>query len=173
MSEKEGSQDELWETLRNIEFLRGVDDDHVRRLAELGEFVDFPEGTVVFSEGQPASHCYLVVDGSILLEICGPGGCKRILSIGDGDILGWSSMLGKSELTAAARTMKATRAIELSGPRVLVLCEEIPDLGYQLMRCTALALAKRLTATRLQLLDLYSSGDETVEGNGDTYSRNR
>jgi hypothetical protein len=27
------------------------------------------------------------------------------------------------------------------------------------MRCTALALAKRLTATRLQLLDLY--GEET------------
>ncbi len=91
-------------------------------------------------------------------------GLQRILTIGQGEIFGWSAVLGKAQLTAAARTMTATRAIELSGPDVLALCEQMPSLGYQLMRCTALALAKRLTATRLQLLDLYG---ETTDRIGD------
>jgi CRP-like cAMP-binding protein len=155
MIEENTSEELLWETLRKLEFLRCVDDEHVKELAKLGDVVDFPEGTVVFNEGEPASHCYLILDGKVLLEMCGPGGCARILTIGAGEILGWSALLGKAELTAAARTLTATRAIELSCGDVLALCEHIPSLGYQLMRCTALALAKRLTATRLQLLDLY------------------
>lgn len=165
MTKEDHTADQLHAALRELEFLRGVDEEHLQRLADLGEFVDFPEGTVIFNEGEPASHCYLIVDGSVLLEICGPGGCTRILTIGEGDILGWSSMLGKAELTAAARTISPTRAIELSGEKVLALCEQIPVLGYQLMRCTALALAKRLTATRLQLLDLYGSETESVREN--------
>lgn len=158
MTDENTSEEQLWETLRKLEFLRGVDDEHVKEIAKLGKVVDFPEGTIVFSEGEPAVNCYLIVDGSVLLEMCGPGGCARILTIGDGEILGWSSVLGKAALTAAARTVTATRAIELSGPELSALCEQIPRLGYQLMRCTALALAKRLTATRLQLLDLYGAG---------------
>ncbi len=162
MTDQHTSEEQLWETLRKIEFLRCVDDEYVKELAKLGQVVDFPEGTVVFNEGEPASHCYLIVDGRVLLEMCGPGGCTRILTVGEGEILGWSSVLGKAELTAAARTMAATRAIEFSGAEVLALCEQIPKLGYQLMRCTALALAKRLTATRLQLLDLYGEVIEEI-----------
>lgn len=163
MSEDQSTEEQLWETLRKLQFLRNVDDQYVKELAKLGEVVEFPEGTIIFSEGEPALDCYLIVDGNVLLEMCGPGGCTRILTIGEGDILGWSSVLGKAELTAAARTLTATRAIEMNGPKVVALCEQTPSLGYQLMRCTALALAKRLTATRLQLLDLYGEGIGSIE----------
>jgi CRP/FNR family cyclic AMP-dependent transcriptional regulator len=157
MSDENISDDELWETLRGLEFLRGVADEHVKELASLSKVVDFPEGTIVFSEGEPALHCYLIVDGSVLLEICGPAGCTPILTVGEGELLGWSPVLGAAQLTSTARTRTSTRAIQLSGRELLTLCEQIPEFGYQFMRCTALALAKRLTATRLQLLDLYGA----------------
>ncbi len=77
MTDENTSEEQLWETLRRLEFLRSVDDEHVKELAKLGKVVDFPEGTIVFSEGEPALHCYLIVDGSVLLEMCGPGGCSE------------------------------------------------------------------------------------------------
>ena len=152
-------EEQLEETLRRLEFLGGVADQYMKELAALSKVVDFAEGTIVFSEGEPAVNCYLIVDGSVLLEICGPAGCTPILTVGEGELLGWSSVLGAKQLTSTARTRTSTRAIELSGHELLTLCEQIPQFGYQFMRCTALALAKRLTATRLQLLDLY--GEET------------
>ena len=64
-------------------------------------------------------------------------------------------MLGASRLTATARCQEATRAIELVGAEVIALCETDPAIGYQLMKCIAHTLSGRLTATRLQLLDLF------------------
>jgi CRP-like cAMP-binding protein len=157
MNEENASEEERWEILRELGFLRGIGDDHVKSIASLGKVVDFPEGTVIFGECEPATHCYLIVDGSVLLEIGGPAGRKQILTVGKGELLGWSTLLGAAQLTATARTLTGTRAIELSGHHILDLCEQFPDFGYQFMRCTARALAKRLTATRLQLLDLYAT----------------
>lgn len=157
MNDETQNQGALRETLGQLEFLRGVKDEHVDELAKLGRFVDFPEGTIIFSECEPASECYLIVDGTVLLEICGAFGCTPILTVGEGELLGWSPVLGLERVTSNARTLTQTRAIEFSGRQILTLCEQHPKFGYQFMRCTALALSKRLTATRLQLLDLFGN----------------
>ena len=47
--------------------------------------------------------------------------------------------------------------IELSGTELTSLCRTDPALGYHLMHGLAGALAKRLLATRLQLLDLFAA----------------
>jgi hypothetical protein len=41
--------------------------------------------------------------------------------------------------------------------KAISLCESDPRLGYELMRRTALALSKRLSAARLQLLDVFGA----------------
>ena len=52
------------------------------------------------------------------------------------------------------------RLIELAAADIRALCEEHSHFGYEFMRCVAVALGKRLSATRLQLLNLY--GDEQL-----------
>lgn len=156
MNEEDANEKQLWQTLRKLELLRGVADEHVQELAKLGRFVDFPKDKVIFHNGDPAVHCYLITEGRVSLEICSsPSGCTQILTVSEGDLLGWSSVLGAPQLTATARTLTETQAIELTGRELFTLCEQNPEFGYQWMRCTALALAQRLSATRLQLLDLY------------------
>ena len=145
----------VWERLRSLAFLRTMSDDHLRSLADLARLVEFEEGTVVFSECGPATHCYLIESGSVLLEICGPDRCTTILTVGPGELLGWSAVLGNSRLTATARCQQPTVGFEFLGVDVLGLCDADPDLGYQLMRCLVRTLSGRLTATRLQLLDLF------------------
>ncbi len=150
------THEDMYGILRDLEFLRGVKDEHVRKLAEKGRLVAYPKGEMVFREQEPALHCHLIVDGLISLEICTPAsGCATVLTIGRGELLGWSPLVGRDRLTANARVLADTTMVEIDAADLVKLCEQEPEFGYKFMRCASLALAKRLTATRLQLLDLY------------------
>ncbi len=150
------ASDEVYARLRALELFKGMGEKEIRSLAELAEEVEFSAGTVIFTECEPATHCYLIVTGHVVLEICDPDKCSPISTVGPGELLGWTTVLGGGRLTATARCQEPTRAIELPGPELIALCESNPVVGYQLMKCVAQTLAGRLTATRLQLLDLYS-----------------
>jgi CRP-like cAMP-binding protein len=144
--------------LRDLRFLRDASPELVSKLAGVSRIVEYPEQAVIFREGQPARAVYLIVEGKVALEICASGaGCKRIMTVEGGELLGWSPLLGHERLTATARTLTATRAVELDATQLLALAEAEPRLGYELMKRAALALAKRLSATRLQFIDVYGS----------------
>jgi CRP-like cAMP-binding protein len=144
------------DVLRSLRVLEGLGDEHLRQLAALAQETTFPAGADVFREGDAAADVYLIVEGSVSLEICAAAvGCRRILTVGEGEILGWSPVLEQERLTATARTLDATRAVKLSGKQILTLCEHDTRFGYEFMRRVALALAHRLNATRMQLLNVY------------------
>ena len=67
-------------------------------------------------------------------------------------------MLEQLSYTARARALVATRLVEINVAQLLAMCDHDPQFGYDLMRQVALALAKRLSATRMQLLNVY--GDQ-------------
>jgi CRP-like cAMP-binding protein len=152
--------------LRNVSFLDGFAQEHLEKLAESARLVEFPEGKTIFREGEPASRIYLIVAGEVSLEICAPGvGCRRVHTVRNGELLGWSPVLEQTRLTATARTLTATRAIELNGAQVLALCEHDPCFGYEFMRRTARALERRLDTTRMQLVDAFGAEMPTVNDN--------
>lgn len=142
--------------LRRLHVLKGLGDEHLEQLAGIAQQASFPAGVTVFREGEPATEVYLVLEGNVSLEICAAGvGCRRILTVGEGELLGWSPVLEHTLLTATARTLSPVRALKIHGKQILALCEHDTQFGYELMRCVALALAHRLSATRMQLLNVY------------------
>ncbi|MEQ8789621.1 MAG: cyclic nucleotide-binding domain-containing protein [Pirellulaceae bacterium] len=152
------------EVLRRLRVLEGLDDEHLTLLAAVAEEVSYPAGAVIFREGELARDIYLIVDGSVSLEVCGASvGCRRILTVTEGELLGWSPVLEQTRLSATARALEPTRAVRLSGKQVLTLCEHDARFGYEFMRRAALALANRLNATRLQLLNVYGHAMPTTD----------
>jgi CRP-like cAMP-binding protein len=146
----------LLEILRQSRFLEGISPGELEQLASVARQEQYQPGTVIFREGQRLPHVFVVAEGSISLEICLPGqGCKRFQTLGPGELLGWSPILDQQPMTATARALGPTLLIALDAAQILALCAHDPALGYTLMRRTALALAARLNATRLQLLDVY------------------
>lgn len=159
------STNDLTETLREIRFLHDIAPAHLEQIANIALCRDFGKGDIVFRQGEPTEHVYLVVYGNVSLEICAAGvGCKQILTIGPGELLGWSSLLDQSCYTARARTTELTRLVKINVAQLLTICNDNPQFGYELMRRTALALAKRLSATRMQLLDVYGAQLPLVAG---------
>jgi CRP-like cAMP-binding protein len=157
--------------LRDLDFLESVGDEFLEKLAKIARKVVFPANHVIFREGDPADTLYVICAGNVSLEICASGiGCRRILTVGEGEMLGWSSLLEQNRLTATARTLTETTAVAISGSQIRTLCEHNPRFGYEFMGRAALALAKRLIATRLQLLDVFGSqmpvGSDEVETKG-------
>ena len=157
----------LVDTLRDIDFLEGFDDEYLEMIATVAEPVDFDSAKVIFREGDVAEHVYLIASGSVSLEICAPAiGCRRILTIDEGNLLGWSAVLGHSRLTATARTLSPTKALRINTSQILTLCEHNPRFGYQFMRRVGHGLAKRLKAARLQLLNVFGSESTVGEQGG-------
>jgi CRP-like cAMP-binding protein len=150
------NQDELIEALREIRFLHAIGPTRLEQIAKISQSRDYNEGDIVFRQGDEAQYVYLVDHGRVSLEVCAAGsGCKQILTLGTGELLGWSALLDQLCYTARARALAATRLVEINVGQLLTLCERDPQFGYELMRRTALALAKRLSATRIQLLDVF------------------
>jgi CRP-like cAMP-binding protein len=142
--------------LKNLSFLAGASDDELRRLSEAALAVRQPAGTVLFQEGEMVTRLWIVVSGSVAIEIYGPERrLHRIHMIGEGDLLGWSPVLGTGPMTATARALTDVQSIAIDAGALLAMCEADPRFGYLFMRRVAKAIAARLQSTRLKLLEYY------------------
>lgn len=153
--------------LRKLTFAAEWPDGTVAEIAKLTQQENYPAGSVIFRESEKDDNIHLIVTGRVGLEMSVPARGKiRLLTLSEGDLLGWSPMVGNREMTATAVALSDTRLLTISGPSLLALCERNHEVGYAVMRRLAWALSRRLTATRLQLLDLYSQTAPAVVAAG-------
>ena len=149
------SDENLIEVLAKIEFLHGLGEDDLNRLAEISRLEEFAAESTVFKEHDPSNTVYFIVSGKVALVTCTPKvGCRTLTQVGPGELMGWSSLTGRNRLFDTARALVASSAIAINGEKLLALCEEHPKLGFELIHRVADVLAQRLASTRLQLLDM-------------------
>jgi CRP-like cAMP-binding protein len=129
----------------------------IERLAAVASERTYPAGTVLFREGRQNDELMFITSGGVALDMRVPRrGNVRIMSLGAGDLLAWSALLGQRTMTATATVLEETRVFAIPASEFHAICQSDPELGYHLMREAARALANRLVATRLQLLDLFA-----------------
>jgi CRP-like cAMP-binding protein len=157
-------KEQLRQQLKDLAFSAVLPDQVLEQIVAVSSVIDFPAGTVMFREGSVTRTLYIIYRGGVALEMCVPArGCVRLLSLGPGDMVAWSALLGQGEMTTTAVAIEDTQTIAISAPKLLEICEMNHEVGYQVMRRMAQALSQRLVATRLQLLDLYSTESPAVE----------
>jgi CRP-like cAMP-binding protein len=148
---------ELLQVLQELRFSAGLSEEDLNKLAQISELVDFDAGTTIFSEGSESPYLYLLRHGRVNLNVCAPAkGCRTLLTLEGGELLGWSPAILQREMTATAVTVIETQAIRIPADALHSLCEADHDIGYEMMRRVAIAMASRLAATRLQVLDVHA-----------------
>jgi hydrogenase nickel insertion protein HypA len=146
----------ITQALREIKFLDGFAPEVLDKIANLAQIRRFETDETLFDEGQFADNLYLIKSGSVLLEVCTAAtGCKHILTVGEGELLGWSSLTDHREYAARAVAVTPVKAIQIDGGGLKALCDSDPRFGYEFLRRLMIALAKRLTTTWKQLAELY------------------
>lgn len=144
-------------TLSQLEFTSPLPAEVHDRIAGCSQEQAYSAGQVIFREGDENHKLYLVVSGRVALDMHVPGrGPVRILSLGPGDMLAWSALLGNGRMTATATALEDTRLIASGAECLRTVCDADRSVGHELMRQMAVALSRRLLATRLQLLDLFA-----------------
>jgi CRP-like cAMP-binding protein len=142
--------------LRSLAFTRELGPPDLDRLAALARPVEWQAGRTVFREGDRDDFLYLVVEGRVALEISvPPRGRARILTVGPGEVFGWSSVYYQQPKTAGATAVTPTRALALDAARLRELSEADCRFGYWLACRLLHVVSERLQATRLQLLDVF------------------
>ncbi len=141
--------------LRQLDALKTLDDRELGQLAQVAMCRTIPAGTILFAEGDEHSRLYFVAGGSLQLQMARSQAAKQtLLSVGVGELLAWSAIVGPGTMTASAIASEESRVIELPVGELQRLFDSDPSLGYHFLQIVARALSRRLLATRLQLLDL-------------------
>jgi CRP/FNR family cyclic AMP-dependent transcriptional regulator len=122
--------------------------------------VAFQAGERIISVGEPADDFWIIRHGRVDIEISGaPRGTITIARLGPGEILGVSWIAEPYMSAFDATAVERGSAIKVDAACLRQKCFDDPELGHELYRRFAGMLGARLRATRLQLLDLYGSGD--------------
>ncbi len=139
-------------------FFKGLEPRFLDLLVGCAANVRFEPGHYIFREGEIANTFYILREGCVALEIFAPGrGPVTLETLGEGEILGWSWLIPPYQRHFSARAVEMTRAFGLDAVCLRNKCEQDHDLGYELLKRFSTLIVDRLHATRLQLLDVYST----------------
>lgn len=129
----------------------------IGKIIDASQVIELGTGRFLFREGETNPSIYVMLDGQIdLVMQVRPRGSQRILSLGQGDLVAWSALLGNGVMTCSALCTRDAKLIAIDARVVRDRIEKDHELGYHFMHMVSMALAHRLTATRLQLLDLFA-----------------
>lgn len=138
-------------------FFEGVASDTIGSIASIATSITFAPGHLIFHQGEPADRLFLIGYGSVALEVYQSGrGPIQLMTLGAGDVLGWSWLFPPYFWHLDARALATTRAITLDGAKLRARCDANHELGYHLMRHSVSTIEQRLQAALRQLIDLHS-----------------
>ena len=127
------------------------------RLARLGTVQTFEPDEVVIREGDDARELGILISGRLNLRQHVPErGPVTILSVEPGDIFGWSAVLGNTQAQSTVVATEPCQALVIDGAALRTALKEDHALAASLYPRVLSAVGRRLRATRLQLLDLFS-----------------
>lgn len=153
----------LTKMLGGIAFAADLPDELIERLARIAHVRSYAAGDILFEEGTVNHELLLLWSGRVALDMSVPGhGNVRVLCLGPGDMAAWSAVLEQGQMTASAVATDDTVVVALPADRLAAECTADPRLGYEVMYRLARQVARRLLATRLQLVELLAATPEAA-----------
>jgi len=141
-------------------FFRNLAREYIDLITGCASNVVFRPGEFIFCEGESADHFFIIRQGRIVIQTHIPEkGTIDIQSRGAGDITGWSWLVSPYKWHFDAKATELTRALQFDGKCLREKLESDHGLGYELMKRFTIIMAERLEATRLQLMDVYGTGE--------------
>ena len=150
------SQDELVEYLRSHTIFSDLKAAHIKLLAKYAEEKAYAAGELLFSQENAAEHFYILMDGSIEVEVPAIMGPALVVqTLGTDDVLGWSWLIPPYKWTFEAKAARDSKVLVFDGKALLQLCEKDTDFGYALMKRFTGLMSQRLHAARLKMMDSW------------------
>jgi CRP-like cAMP-binding protein len=145
---------EIADVLRRTELFAQADTGSLTRLAARAYIRRFAAGQVLFTEGEPSEHLYVVHTGRVRVLVTSPRGDELTLSVlGPGDTMGELSIIDGAARSASAEAVAATELLTLPAADVRAAFEADPALLLAVAGELA-AIVRRLTGGTADLVFL-------------------
>jgi CRP-like cAMP-binding protein len=146
--------------LRGTWFGASLDAATADRLAGFAQRRTAAAGQILFVEGARSDELGVLASGRLALRMLVPErGLVTILTVEPGDIYGWSAIVPPNRATSTVVAVEESEMIALDGMALRLALADDPVLAAAFYPRVLQTVSRRLSATRLQLLDLFSHRD--------------
>ncbi|MGV1004840.1 MAG: Crp/Fnr family transcriptional regulator [Candidatus Nanopelagicales bacterium] len=141
----------MHEQLRSAALFAALDDEAAAALRAAMTEQFLARGEVLFAEGDPGDHLYIIAEGKMKLGQTAADGRESLIAVlGAGDLLGELSLFDPGPRTATASALTETTVLGLGHDDLKPWLNDRADLAVELLA----ALAARLRKTNEALADL-------------------
>jgi Fe-S cluster biogenesis protein NfuA len=128
-------------------------------LAPYFTYAEYPSEVTLFFQGDMADRLYLVASGEIKINYK-PYDSPQITvtRIREGDVLGWSTVLGNKKYTASAVSDSEIALLQITGDNLRKLVAEHPQTGKMVLDRLAAAASPRWKDARAQVTSMLRKG---------------
>lgn len=145
-------------TLSLTEMFDNLTATQLELVASICEPKEYKNGVVLFKENEPSDELYVIGRGSVEILV-NPGfvGSSKeeyehfvIAELHQGQVVGEVALVDQGLRSATARISRDnTWLLRITRPRLMLLCDTYPELGFKLMKNLAADLALKMRNTDL------------------------
>jgi CRP-like cAMP-binding protein len=154
VSPKQPGQITLAGIFRHHAFTHGLSDAQIAALASIASQVTFEEGQVVLADREQSRAFFLVLKGSVSVELSGPNFRVSVQALGPGQVFGWSALLNDHDTLFQVRAREFTKAARLESEALKAACNADPLLGKEILQRVLAVVAGRVRATEIRFAEM-------------------
>ncbi|HEY1337531.1 MAG TPA: cyclic nucleotide-binding domain-containing protein [Bryobacteraceae bacterium] len=144
----------LLEQLQRHAFARGLSAAHLSRLADLASEAEFAEDEVIVKNGVRSDALYLVLEGSVAVELRTPVYMVGVEVLRPGQIFGWPVLLSEPDTILQIRARERTAALRLDGEALASACRSDAELAAELYFRMLHVAAGRIRVTEVRFAEM-------------------
>ena len=141
----------ILDIIKDHAFTAGLTDPQIAKLAEFAQEVSFKESEVILVPGAQAKNFYLLLSGSVCIEVSTRTFVVWVQILHPGDAFGWSALLDHHDTLFRVRARESSRVLCLDGERLCALLHQDSELAAEVFRRTLNLVAGRVQATEARL----------------------
>ena len=151
--------------LKQKDIFRAMDTAFVKRMMNVSTTESFEKKDMLFQQGDPANHFYILLKGRVKLTIGETGQSVYIVSHA-GEAFGWSSLINRSRYSASAVCAAPTTLMQLEKTRMRATLKSNPANGLIFMERVAGMIGERLLLSYRTLGSLAMLASLPTDGTG-------
>ncbi len=140
--------------LKDHAFTHGLSDPQIDRLAGIATQVAFEDDEIVLIDKAHSTSFFLLLTGSVVVELRTPQYAVRVQALGPGDVFGWSSLLDDQDTLFQVRAREHTTALQMEGAALRACCKSDPKLGSEFFHRILRVVAGRVKATEVRFAEM-------------------
>ncbi len=140
--------------LRDHAFTRGLNEVQIDRLAGIAKQVAFEEDDVILVDGERSTSFFLLLTGSVVVELRAPQYAVTVQALGPGHVFGWSALLEDQDTLFQVRARERTTALQIDGATLKDYCMSDPELGTEFFHRILRVVAGRVKATEARFAEM-------------------